>query len=504
MKIDDLKETLNDEKQITENGALGYKTTGKELLDLNFALSSLRNMSEDEIYDRFLRAFYEDKLLAIKWLFFARDIRGGCGERRTFRVILNRLAKDQTELVANLLPIVSEYGRYDDIWALLDTDLFTEVVSVISEVLVSDLSNMKLEKQITLLGKWLPSVYSRNVDKRRWAKIIYTTLGITKKQYSIVLKALRDYLNVVECKMSRGEWGEINYEAVPSKANVLYRNAFFKHDEKRRKEYLNSLEKGETKINSAANFPHDIMTAYMNGTLRVKPLDATLEALWKALPNYVNGDESTIVVADGSGSMFTTIGGTSTRCIDVANALAIYFAERCSGEYKDHYITFSGRPQLVDLSKGETLREKLQIALQHDECSNTNIYKVFKLILDTAVKHGYSQEQMPKNVLVLSDMEFDYMTTGDVDKTLFEQIAEEYAKYGYKLPRLIFWNLMSRTGTIPVKENEAGVALVSGFSVNIMNMVLSGELDPYKCLVNQLNVPRYDLVEEAFNKSNKK
>ena len=319
-----------------------------------------------------------------------------------------------------------------------------------------------------------------------------------------MLSEMRKYIDVVERKMSAKQWDEINYETVPSRANLIYNNAFLRNDEERRREYLSKLEKGEARINSSVLFPHDIVHKYENldgWDNKVNPYDAALEGMWKALPNTVNECDNTIVVADGSGSMECRVDpNSSVTALDVANALAIYFAERASGEFKDKYITFSSRPQLVDLSNARSLHNKINIALRHNECANTNIEATFDLILQTAINNHMSQEDMPKNVLIISDMEFDsavdYMHKPN--KTLFQTIANKYATHGYKLPRLIFWNVNSRTGTIPVKENELGVALVSGFSVNVVNMVMSNKLDPYECLLDVLNSERYLPIKNAI------
>lgn len=497
----DLKNELNNEKQLTENGAVGYKTTGKALLDINFAASSLRNKNENEIYDKFTHAFYEDKLMAIKWLYFLRDVRGGMGERRSFRVILKHLAIDQPELVKELIPITAEYGRFDDLFGLLDTDLKEEVIKYCYIILLSDIKNVNDNQPISLLAKWLPSIKSKN-DK--YARMFADGFKMTKHGYSKTLKKLRRYLDIVECNMSENKWDKIEYSRVPSKANLLYRNAFMNHDAERRLFYLSSLANGETKINAGTLFPHDIVYQYCGGfycSNSLNKYDESIEQLWKALPNYVSGDESTIVVADGSGSMRTGVGSkTNVTALEVANALAIYFSEKCTGEFKDKYITFSSRPQFVDMSNCESLREKVQVALKHSEVSNTDIYKVFKLILDTAIKNGYSQDELPKNILILSDMEFDHATCDRNHVTLFDKIENEYSVHGYQMPRLVFWNLCSRTNTIPVKENENGVALVSGFSPAIMQMVLSNKTDPYECLIEQLNVPRYDMVQKAYER----
>ena len=223
----------------------------------------------------------------------------------------------------------------------------------------------------------------------------------------------------------------------------------------------------------------------------MKNADTTLEELWKALPGLVNEAGNTIVVADGSGSMCVRVGNSGVTALSVANALAIYFAERSSGQFKDNYITFSENPRLVDFSKCKSLREKIEVALRYNEVANTNVKAVFELILKTAVKSKMKQSDLPQNVLIISDMEFDTCGGRALNERLFETIGREYAKHGYKLPRLVFWNVNSRTGTIPVKENDLCVALVSGFSANIAKMVLSGKTDAYECLLEQLNSDRY-------------
>ena len=271
-----------------------------------------------------------------------------------------------------------------------------------------------------------------------------------------------------------------------------------------------ALERGDkdVKINGSVNFPHDIVHKYMDGggwSQRVKSsTDTTLEQLWKALPDFVKGQGNTIAVADGSGSMTSFVGGTSITCLDVANALAIYFAEHSNGEFKDTYITFSERPQLVDFSGAKTLREKIGIALRHSEVANTNIEAVFDLLLKTAVSKKLSQDEIPANVLILSDMEFDSCASdnsgryGRARKTLFREIEQKWNAAGYRMPRCVFWNICSRTGTLPVNQHENfPVALVSGFSPAICKMVLSGKLDPFECLVEQLNSERYQIVEDA-------
>lgn len=514
-----VKQTLNNEYNVsvTENGAVGYRTTGKELLDLNFAIASLRKMSDAEVVKRFMKAFCEDRLLAMKWLFYARDVRGGVGERRLFRVVLENLVKSNPEMVIPVINLIPEYGRYDDMWCLLDNKESADAVyKIVDKQLKQDWENMNAKKPISILAKWMPSINASSLKTKEYGKKLCKALHMGEREYRKALSKLRKYLDVVEVKMSDKNWSEIKYEAVPSRANLIYNSAFLRNDEARRREYLSKLEKGETKINASTLFPHDIVHKYMtNGgwSNRLKAKDATIEALWKALPNTVNDCGNTIVVADGSGSMTSRVDNNSgVTALEVANALAIYFAERSSGQFKDKYITFSERPQFVDFSNNKSLHDKLQNALTHNEVANTNIEAVFDLILTTAINNRMSQEDLPKNILIISDMEFDscastsstrkdcwgYTVRINPDKRLFDVIAKKYAAAGYKIPRIVFWNVNSRTGTIPVKENDLGVALVSGFSVNIAKMVMSNELDPYKCLVNILNSSRYDPVESAI------
>ena len=511
-----VKNTLNEDfnYSVTENGAIGYRTSGKELVDLNFAVSSMRGMSEENIYNKFTKAYFEDKMMALRWLFFARDVRGGLGERRLFRVILKNMAKDDVDIVKHLAPIVSEYGRYDDLWCLFGTDVDGVILDIIKKQLTDDIANMADNKPVSLLAKWLPSVNASSTKTKMDARYICNNLGMTEREYRKTLSSLRSYIDIVESKMSAKKWEDIKYETVPSRANLIYNGAFLRNDEERRREYLSKLENGETNINAGTLFPHDIVHKYSSATGwygGVGKYDATLESLWKALPDTVNECGNTIVVADGSGSMCCNVGGSSrVTALEVANALAIYFAEHSSGDFKDKYITFSSRPQLVDFSQCDSLRDKLRVAYSHSECSNTNIEKVFDLILTTAVNGHMKQEDMPKNVLIISDMEFDSCATCDgsaryglnrPNAKLFKVIKKRFEDAGYQMPRLVFWNVNSRTGTIPVKENDLGVALVSGFSTNVCKMVMSGKTDPYECLVETLMSDRYDAVEAALKNS---
>ena len=243
MFMDAIRDNIleNHNISITENGAIGYETTGKNLLDLNFSVASLRNTSEAEIAKRFYNAFLEDKNLAMRWLFFARDIRGGLGERRLFRAVIEALSMEDPEVVKAIIPLVPEYGRYDDLWCLLNTPVNDVVISFVAKQFESDIAGLIERKPISLLGKWAPSPSASSRETKRYAKIIAKGLGLTERDYRKGLSKIRKYLDIVEVKMSAKRWGEINYETVPSRANLIYNNAFLRNDEERRQEYLESL-----------------------------------------------------------------------------------------------------------------------------------------------------------------------------------------------------------------------------------------------------------------------
>lgn len=509
--MDNLKDMLGEDfnVSITENGAVGYRTTGKEILDINFSVSSLRNQPEEMIAERFNRVFFENKALAVLWAFYAGDVRGGMGERRLFRICLTYLAKHEPQIAERLLPLVAEYSRWDNVLPLLKTGLEEKVCDLLKAQIDEDIQNMQEGKPISLCCKWMPSINATSALTKEYARILINAWGVTQKQYRQTLSSLRAYANILEVQMSKGDWQGIRYETVPSKANLIYNSAFLRNDEERRRDYLAKLEKGETKINAGVLFPHDIVHKYMDPNdwkPAVRGKDIALEQLWKALPDYVQGAGNTLCVSDGSASMMIKIGNSNVSALSVAVALSIYFSERCSGQYKDKYITFSEHPQFVDLSKVETLRDKIGVAFSHSEVEDTNIEAVFDLILATAVENKMPQSELPSNILVLSDMEFNECTVsnsygkarGRGFKKLFTEIAEKYARYGYQLPRLVFWNLCSRSETIPLKENALGVALVSGFSPVIVSMVLSGKLDPFECLLEQITAERYLPVMQAI------
>lgn len=496
--MDKLHTVLNDREKLTENGAAGYETTGQALVDLNFAVASLRNEDETKIINRFIHVFYEDRVLAMKWLFFLRDVRGGLGERRTFRVIMKYLAVSLPEMVKGLVEVMAEYGRFDDLLCLFETPVEEKVLTVLKAQLEKDAENMESSESISLCAKWMPGNNTSSEASRKMAAKLQGFMGLTAKEYRKLLASLRAYLNVTEVYMSENRWNEIDYTSVASRANVLYRKAFLLHDEVRRKKYLEAVRSNSAVMHAGVLMPHEIVTRYAECSgwkMQLHAEDTALEALWNNLPDTVAGAENVLCVVDGSGSMLCPVGDGSTTALHVSNALGIYFAERMEGAYHNKFITFSGSPKYVELSACRTLKEKLELAFSNNDCTNTNIEATFRLVLQTAVKNHLKQRELPQTILVISDMEFDSAMWGCNTDTLFDTIKKRFARYGYRMPRLVFWNVNSRTNVIPVRENELGVGLVSGFSVNVCNMVLSNELDPFACLKKILDGERYRKVE---------
>ena len=501
----------NAELSVTENGAVGYSNTTSALVDMFYKTSSYRNKSDEEIVADFVKAYKENPDYALRYLFYVRDVRRGLGERRIFRVCMKAVVTNPYFDVAidywKLCQFIVEMGRWDDMFVFRGTKVFSVMVQFVKKQLAEDKINKERGMSYSFMAKWLPSINTSNAQQVNLAKELAKKMGMSDKEYRQLLTELRKGLPIVERMASANQWGAIDYNTVPSKANILYSEAFMRHDEDRRKTYLNALAEGKegVVIHSSAAYPYEILNKAIHGG------DSTVEEMWKALPDYVKGNGSTLVVADGSGSMEERVGNSSVTALVIANSLAMYFAERASGEFKDKYITFSEYPQFVDLSVGTSLSTKWNIARTHCEVANTNIEAVFDLVLKTAVNNNMKSEDIPANILILSDMEFDACARGNANarsytvvpiesmQPLFKEIAERWKKAGYKLPKLIFWNLMSRTGTVPMLNNENGVLLVSGFSPTIMEMVLGSSYDTAQMLKEKLNEPTYAKVNKAIH-----
>jgi hypothetical protein len=521
--MNEYRKTLNkvNSLQLTENGATGLSTSGKNLVDLNFSVPSNHNNVSGKNLDKFVNVLNEDKISAIKWMFYLRDIREGLGERDSFVKLFNALYVYDEKSALKVLYLIPEYGRWKDVIDILaissdNCTLSDEIYSLIETQIKKDLINMHDGKSVSLLAKWLPSI-NASKKTRRVAIRVAKKLGLYYKAYRKMLSSLRRYIDVTEVKTCGDKWNEIDYNKVSSNANARYVKAFMRHDPERRRKYLEDLASpvGAAVMHASNLYPHEVYAKYNKGrwSRNTAVEDPGIEALWANLKD-IPTTGNTMVVCDGSGSMTTTIKGTNNiMAIDVSRSLSVFFSERNTGEYKDKVIEFSSTPRYIDLSGCKTLADKYNVMNQFDDCSNTNLEAVFDLLLATALKNKLPQSELPQRILIVSDMEFDqacefttsyYSTASEHNeimakyRTLFETIKTRWDNAGYQMPNIVFWNVNSRTQTIPVSYNEAGVILVSGFSVNNVKMVLSGEVDPWMALKSVLDSDRYLPVEKAL------
>ncbi len=476
-----LKQEAN--KTVTENGAVTNITTESDCLDLFATIGALRHANDSEIEARFIRAFSENRDIAMKLLFFARDIRGGLGERRVFKVILGWLAENEPNTVLKNLQYVAEYGRYDDLLCLMDTPCERQMLDALKAQFDQDNEALKNGGEVSLLAKWLPSVNASNVQTVLYAKKIAKHFGMNDASYRKALVALRARIRIIENNLREKDY-TFDYSKQPSKAMYKYRKAFMRNDGERYSQFLDSVSNGTAKLNTGTLMPYEIITPILRDGVSKKERKA-INTTWYSQKDF-GGDENALAVIDGSGSMY---GWTDPSPISVALSLGIYFAERNKGAFANHFITFSEKPRLIEI-KGEDICERVRYCARYGEVANTNIQKVFELILETARKNSVPQEEMPTKLYIISDMEFDSCTE-DSKLTNFEYAKKLYEDAGYSLPEIVFWNVASRNRQQPVTKNEQGVALVSGCTPRLFSMVASGEMNPYAFMLEVVESERY-------------
>ena len=476
-----LKKEAN--KTYTENMAVTYATTYSDCLDLFATIGALRREADDKIISRFMRSYEENSDIAMKLTFFARDVRGGLGERRVFRTILHWLAENHPASVRKNLAFVAEYGRFDDILSLFNTPCEQDALLYIKDQLNADIKALENEGAVTLLAKWLPSVNASNTGTVKQAKRIARFLGLKDEEYRKTLVRLREHIRIIENNLRARDY-TFDYAKQPSKAMYKYRKAFMRNDLERYSAFMNKVSTGEAVLHTGALTPYEIIAPFFKRKIPDEERRA-IDVTWNALEDFTNG-ENALVVIDGSGSMYC---GSDPLPASVALSLGVYFAERNTGAFRNHFITFSCKPQLVEIKGGDIL-EKVLYCKGFNEVANTDIQKVFELILKTAVRNRLPQNELPSTLYFISDMEFDYCAV-DAGLTNFEYAKELFLKHGYTLPRVVFWNVDSRNRQQPVTMNEQGVALVSGCTPRVFSMLTSGALTPYAYMMEILGAARY-------------
>ena len=480
---------LETELNVTEtlNGAKAYKSTLNECVDLFGKISACRK-DIPQARKLFALAFKEDPETATRILFNARDIRGGQGEREVFRNLFKDLVSENSEIGEQLVELIPVYGRWDDLLVLENTSAWERVQYIILEQLRKDEVALTAGENVSLLGKWMPSINASSADSKRLGRRFAQLLGKNEREYRKFLTSLRSRIKIVEQKMCSKEWSEIDYEHLPSRAGFMYRKAFAKRDATRYAEYLSAVEKGDKKINAGTIYPYEIVENYL---YKGASNDKTIDLMWEALPNYMEGQElNGLVVADVSGSMMGTP-------MAVSISLAMYIAERNTGIWKDKFITFSYRPEIQTIA-GKTVGDRIRNLPRADWAGNTDLRAVFESVLNAGIKNDVPDAEMPKKLIIVSDMQFDQACASN-KRTNFEQIQKMYRKAGYEMPQLVFWNVNAIGGNVPMTIHDTGTCLVSGCSPSILKSVLGGKvITPVEVMRDVVYSDRYSPIGECF------
>lgn len=483
----------------TENGGVKHSSTLNKVLDMFAMGGSMRNRSEDDILHMFKYAYGEDPTLALRCLFYLRDVRGGQGERRFFRTILHWMGNHLEDEAEHIIPLIHEYGRWDDLFEFFDTRVEGAMMGYIKWAIEQNKDH--------LLYKWMPSIntssHSTQVRGRKFAR----EFNMTERQYRKMLTEGRKACNLVETLMSQNEWDQIAFDKLPSRAGLLYKNAFMRREETKER-YAAFMSDKKTKVNASVLNPVDIAHQIYNRNGWSKPSSIEREAwqkYWDNLKDYYNGrEEPGIAIVDVSGSMYG-------QPLEAAVSMGAYIAERGKGPFKNHFITFSNNPTLVEFS-GVDIYDKFQRAQSAEWGGSTNIEAVFNLLLSTALRYRTPSEDMPKTLYIFSDMEFNgCITSGPASHdmwssssrmlnrnqidTVIETQARKWRQYGYQIPRVIFWNLDARHDNIPAIGD--GFSYVSGFNMNMVECILSGKDGLALCL-EKLNSERYQNISSIY------
>lgn len=475
----------------TENGAIALNTSGSKCLDFFSTIGALRGESDSRLFSLFEEAYKEDPLKAIKIVFYCRDIREGLGEREIFRRLIAYIANKYPEALERNLGLFGTYGRFDDLYSMLNTELEHTMWNVIAVQLHEDIRRSEQGESVSLLAKWLKTPDASSRKTRELGIRTAVSLGFRVRDYKRILHRLRKEIKITEAYMSANKWDEIEYSHVPSRAMMIYRNAFYKHDGDRFQEFATKASKGEVKINSSTLYPYDIIEKYTVGSFWgpcTRNEDATLETQWKQLPNYVEPGTSAIVMADTSGSM-------CGRPMATSIGLAIYFAERNVGAYHNLFMSFSGCPRFHKI-KGDTLKQKIDNIDKSDWQNNTDLKAAFKLILKVAIENNVPPEEMPKSIIVISDMEIDFC--GNREWTFYDKMAAKFEQKGYNIPNIIFWNVRSRHDVFHADATRKGVQLVSGQSATVFKQLVGCVgMTPVEMMDKVINGKRYDPITIA-------
>lgn len=495
--IDSLKRQSNFTE--TENGALAHKSTLSAVYDMFAFGGAYRAREDDDCILLFKKAYEENPKYALKCLFYLRDIRGGQGERRFFRVCFNWLAKNYPEVALRNLINIAEYGRYDDLYCVDNTSISKDMYDLISNQVEKDLQSLQSGDNVgvSLLAKWLKSENASSIETKQLGDKTRKALGLSHKQYRKMLSALRTRINIVEKLMSENRWNEIEFDKIPSKAGLIYRNAFA-HNDIIGEKYAEFMSSKETKVNAGSLFPYEIVKK-VTDKLGWRSIDMTeteretLNKYWENQKDYLDGKKCKMMcVVDTSGSMDSSY-ETSVKPIDVAISLGLYCAERIGEPFKNYFISFSSRPQFIE-TEGVDFVDKVRRIYDKNLCENTDLKAVFDLLKETILSEGVEAFDAPDTLVVISDMEIDrmsYWRSKDQVLTEMEQLRLDWERSGLMLPKLVYWNVEARNNII--LDSGSNVSYVSGCSPVIFKSILTGKTGQ-DLMMEVLNSERYDRI----------
>ena len=492
--------------KLTENGAPARTTTGDNLIDLFAVIGAMREREEADIISMWESAYRENAELAVRMIFYAGDIRGiGLGERRTFRILIKHLANTHPSIMRKNIENIPYYNRWDSLYELVATPCEGEMWNLVRTQWLEDFGNMKHNKPISLMAKWLASVNASSKKTCMLGRKTAYKLGLTEVVYRRALSQLRAYLKVVEKSMSAQEWASIEYSAVPSYAMKNYSQAFARHDRDRFSSYKESLEQkiadgtiSQKDIKSATLFPYDLVRKYIDADTYdfwsrrsyIRPYDTITEAQWKALPDYLDEEANVVVMADVSGSMYSP----NYQPISASLGLALYFASRNKGIYRNKYMTFTDKPSFLTINENASLRDQLAQAWNAGVGYSTNLERAFMYILDTAIENNVKPEEMPKALVVVSDMEIDPFFRG-YELDFLEEMTRRFRDAGYTMPKVLFWNVEGRNSTFHAKFTNPNAVFASGYSASAFTSIIKGiTKTAYDVMYDTLMDAQYDRV----------
>ena len=498
--IDSLKRETNFVE--TENGAIAHKTTLSSLYDM-FALGgAYRSRSDDDCILLFKKAYEENPLLALKCLFYLRDVRGGQGERRYFRVCMHWLAKEYPNVAIANIPNIAEFGRYDDLYCLVNTPAEINMFDFIENQLKKDIASLENSEKtgVSLLAKWLKSENASSKETKELGNKTREHLGMSHKSYRKMLAALRSRINIVEKLMSENRWEEIEFDKICSKAGLIYRNAFA-HKDVIAEKYKAFISSKETKVHAETLFPYDIVKkvtdkcSYWGDSTITETEREVLQKYWDNQIDYFDGKKCKILpIVDTSGSMTSTSG--SVKPIDVAISLGLYCSERISEPFKNYFISFASRPQFIEV-EGVDFVDKVKRIYAQNLCDNTDLEAVFTLLKKVIIENEVPASDIPEILVVISDMEIDrgsYWRSRDIVETSMEHIRNQWAMAGIQMPKLVYWNVNARNNRI--LDLGPNTSCVSGCSPVIFKSVLTGKTG-YDLMLEVLESDRYmSIVKE--------